>query len=77
MVVVEANCCPEINRFKTSTTVKSDSIYLEVHDTAVGLCDCNCLYEIQTVIKGKGIDSIHFTCEYYDSLLVDELICRD
>ncbi len=76
-ILVEANCCPGDNRFITSTSIKNDSVHLRVHDTAMGICDCNCLYEIQTVISKKGLDSIYFTCEYQNSLIVDKLISRD
>lgn len=76
-ILVEANCCPGDNRFITSTSIKCDSVHLEVHDTAIGLCKCKCLYEIQTVVSKKRLDSIYFTCEYQDSLIIDELISRD
>jgi hypothetical protein len=77
IIHVTANCCPEIDRFITTTTIDEDSVHLQVQDVAKGLCNCNCPYEIQTVVKREGIDSIYFTCEYYDSLIVTELFTRE
>lgn len=80
-VLVEANCCPEINRFKTSVFKSNDTLNLEVRDVEEQQCHCICSYEIQTVYKSTGIDSIYFTCEYIsqnlDSLIISELICRN
>ncbi|HEX2959950.1 MAG TPA: hypothetical protein VHO70_24150 [Chitinispirillaceae bacterium] len=76
-IKVQANCCPETNRFTTSTSVKEDSVHLKVRDTAKELCDCICPYEIQTIIKGAAVDSIYFTCEYNTSLIADRLIRRN
>jgi hypothetical protein len=76
-VLVHANCCPETNRFITSLSLKGDSVHLRVQDTARALCFCTCPYEIKTVVTGDGIDSVYFTCEYQNSIIVSKLCTRD
>jgi hypothetical protein len=69
-----SNCCPEKNRFVTSTTLHNDSLKLMVRDTAQGLCDCPCNYEIQTIVKAFNYDTLHFACEYHGEPYLSEAI---
>ncbi len=49
---------------------------LTVRDTADRLCDCNCKYEVQTLVEGENLDSINFICDYHGTYC-DTLLCRD
>ena len=43
---VNANCCPDSNRFDLSYEIKHDTIEVAVKDTAADLCRCICSYII-------------------------------
>jgi hypothetical protein len=73
-VFLATNCCPDKNRFVTSASIYNDSLHLIVNDTAQGLCDCICNYEIQTIVKAFNFDTLRFTCEYEDTLYLSDAI---
>lgn len=59
---VNGNCCPDSNRFKTSSSTHSDSIIITIADTAQNLCRCNCSYTIRAEFKSLTRDEYFVTC---------------
>ena len=43
---VSGNCCPDENRFVTTSKILNDSITIAITDTAENLCRCICNYII-------------------------------
>ena len=71
---VQANCCPDTNRFDFLTNVRNDTIYFTVLDTARNLCDCSCEYLVQTEIAGLQNDRYNFQCIYYNEIIYDTML---
>jgi hypothetical protein len=60
---VNANCCPDSNRFSVTHIISSDTIHITVADTAANLCRCICPYMIQAEFTDLSNDSYVVVCE--------------
>jgi hypothetical protein len=54
---VEANCCPDSNRFTFRHTIIADTINLYVNDIEEKLCRCICTYSLHTSFMELPLDS--------------------
>ncbi len=59
---VQANCCPDSNRFFISHSVVSDTITVLVSDTAGNNCRCICPYIVHTEFKNLPGDHYIICC---------------
>ncbi len=59
---VYGNCCPDSQRFVTDYSIKSDTIFVEVADTAENLCRCICNYTIHIEFTGLPENKYLFFC---------------
>jgi hypothetical protein len=59
---VEANCCPDSNRFEVSWSTVSDTINVSVADTAQNLCRCDCPYLIHAAFANLPNDHYVVRC---------------
>jgi hypothetical protein len=64
---VNANCCPDSNRFNISNTVGIDTIIVSVADTARSLCSCICLYMIHVEFGNLPNDHYVVRCKIGNS----------
>ena len=65
------NCCPDSNRFRLSSNVRNDTIFIAAADTATQLCRCVCTYKIRAEFDDLPLDHYVFYCtrEHYSSRL--------
>ena len=75
-LVLQANCCPDSNRFDHLTEVRQDTIFFTVLDTAQNLCNCICDYVVQTEISGLLKDAYVLQCVYNSETIIDTLVYR-
>ncbi len=59
---VEANCCPDSDRFKVSWSIAGDTINVSVADTAQNGCRCNCPYMIHAAFGNLPNDHYVVRC---------------
>jgi hypothetical protein len=57
-----ANCCPDSNRFAFSYSVKNDTIFMVVTDTAERNCYCFCSYTIHAEFENLPLTRYVFYC---------------
>ena len=76
-LVVDANCCPDSDRFDYSFNLSNDTIYFTVIDTAGQLCDCICNYTVKAEIENLTRDEYTFICFYHDSVYYDEKVMKN
>jgi hypothetical protein len=69
------NCCPDSNRFVTNYSIKSDTLFVTVVDTAANLCNCICTYINHIEITGLPNNSYLFYC-VYQGLTYNEVLIR-
>jgi len=73
---VSGNCCPDENRFRTSSNILGDSIIVTVADTAQNLCKYICNYIIHGEFEQLPKDRYFIKC-----ILADEenkqIICTE
>ena len=74
---LNANCCPDSNRFDYSCQISNDTIYFTVIDTAAHLCKCICNYTLSAEIGGLDNDEYTFICSYYDSIYYNEKVLKN
>ena len=74
----EGNCCPNSNRFRFSSEIRTDTIFVTVADTAANLCRCTCTYMLHAGFRDLEFDSYVFICMKDDkSLLYSERVQRN
>jgi len=73
---VQANCCPDSNRFELSYAVLGDTIVVAAEDTAASLCDCICPYVIHLELHDLPLDHYVFACDYDVGIVYEEDIWR-
>ncbi len=61
---VYGNCCPDSQRFVVDYSIESDTIFVEVADTAENLCYCICSYAIHIEITGLERNRYLFYCNF-------------
>lgn len=68
---VEANCCPDSNRFSISYNLSHDTIIVSVADTALNGCFCHCPYMIHVNFSNLPNDHYVVQCmiDNYSSVL--------
>lgn len=59
---VEANCCPDSDRFKVSWSTAGDTINVSVADTAQNGCRCDCPYMIHAAFGNLPDDHYVIRC---------------
>jgi hypothetical protein len=66
------NCCPDSNRFRLSSKIRNDTIFVVAADTAAHLCRCVCTYKIRAEFEDLPLDHYVFygMREDYSSRLV-------
>ena len=74
---LNANCCPDSERFDYSCQISNDTIYFTVIDTAAHLCKCICNYTVTAEIGGLSNDEYTFICSYYDSIYYNEQVSKN
>lgn len=73
---VNANCCPDSNRFDFEYHIENDVIFVTVMDTAEHLCKCFCPYVIHLELNKLPLSHYYFRCSYYDKIIYYEEIQR-
>jgi hypothetical protein len=73
---LNANCCPDSNRFDYSFIIVSDTIKFSVVDTAENLCRCICDYIVHADMIHLEQDTYIFKCIYYDSVYYQQEVVR-
>lgn len=74
----EGNCCPNSNRFKFASEIRTDTIFVTVADTAANECRCVCTYMLRAGFRDLELDSYVFICRREDeSLLYSERLQRN
>jgi hypothetical protein len=63
---MNANCCPDSNRFSFRHMVSHDTIMVSVSDTAAHLCRCICNYVLHMEFPGLPGDNYVFFCTRQD-----------
>lgn len=63
---MNANCCPDSNRFSFRHTVSHDTIYVAVSDTAAHLCHCICNYVLHMEFRDLPGDNYVIFCTQED-----------
>ncbi len=71
---VTANCCPDSQRFVTDYNIKSDTIFVEVVDTAARLCRCICNYTVHLDLVGLSNNQYFFNCNYDNRVVYNEIV---
>ena len=71
---VNANCCPDSNRFNISNIIGKDTLIISVADTARSLCYCNCLYMIHVEFGNLSNDHYVVRCRIGNSQGYDDPI---
>ena len=71
---VQANCCPDSNRFAVSYAMSADTILISVADTAGNLCRCICTYMIHTEFGGLQRDRYVVRCRIGTGQIYDDPI---
>ncbi|NOX67240.1 MAG: hypothetical protein GXO85_15945 [Chlorobi bacterium] len=80
---VYGNCCPDSQRFVADYTIKSDTIFVEVSDTADNDCYCLCNYTVHIELSGLQKDEYLFYCNFpqdssnYGNLKYREFVYRN
>jgi len=76
---VYGNCCPDSQRFVADYRINSDTIFVEVVDTAKSLCYCLCNYTVHIELSGLQNDKYLFYCNFptKDSVHYGELYYRE
>ena len=69
-----ANCCPDTDRFNSSSVLTGNVISVTVTDTAKQLCDCICTYKLHFDFPSLLKKDYIFKCIYNDSLVYIEKI---
>ena len=59
---VNGNCCPDSNRFYTTSDIFRDSISITIADTAQNLCRCMCNYIIHGEFESLPYDKYFVKC---------------
>lgn len=59
---VSGNCCPDENRFVTTSKIVNDSIIIAVRDTAQHLCRCICNYIIHGEFESLPLNKYIVKC---------------
>jgi len=65
---LDANCCPDSNRFAFASGIFRDTIIVSVRDTAEQLCRCSCSYTIRCEFAALPLDRYKFVCLYGDTV---------
>lgn len=73
---VNANCCPDSNRFDFEYRVENNLIFVTVKDTAENLCKCICPYVIHLELYNLPLSHYYFKCLYYDKIIYSEELQR-
>jgi len=71
---VTANCCPDSQRFVAEYHIKSDTIFIEVADTAARLCRCVCNYTVHLDLVGLSNNQYFFNCNYDNRVVYNEIV---
>jgi len=71
---VNANCCPDSNRFNISNIIRADTLIVSVADTARSLCHCICLYMIHVEFGNLPNDHYVVRCRIGNSQGYDDPI---
>jgi hypothetical protein len=59
---VWSNCCPDSGRFIPGYTIRIDTIFITVTDTAQALCDCICSYMIHIELTNLPLNQYIVRC---------------
>ena len=73
---VMGNCCPDSNRFVTDYKINSDTIFVNVADTAEKLCHCFCYYTIHLEMTGLTGNEYVLYCDSDSINVYEEKIAR-
>jgi hypothetical protein len=71
---VWANCCPDSGRFIPAYTIKMDTIFITVTDTAQALCRCICPYMIHIELADLNLNRYVVRCRTGDGRNFDDPI---
>lgn len=71
---VNANCCPDHDRFDILQQIKNDTIFVTVADTAMGLCNCLCNYIIRLEWENLPENAYTFVCYAEEGLKYQEFV---
>jgi hypothetical protein len=71
---VNANCCPDSNRFIVTHSIGTDTLIISVADTARSLCNCICLYMIHASFGNLSKDNYTVRCRVGNSHGYDDPI---
>jgi hypothetical protein len=79
---IEANCCPDFNRFLFEHDIIADTIKLFVTDFEDNLCRCICTYNLNAVFIDLPLDSylVNIYSRYKDSeyrILYSQTVIRN
>jgi hypothetical protein len=64
---VNANCCPDSNRFAVTESAGTDTLVISVADTAGNLCYCICTYMVHTSFENLPNDHYVVRCRVGNS----------
>jgi hypothetical protein len=64
---VNANCCPDSNRFVVTQSAGTDTLVISVADTAGNLCYCICTYMVHTSFENLPNDHYVVRCRVGNS----------
>ncbi len=74
---VSGNCCPDENRFVTTSKILNDSITIAIKDTAENLCRCICNYIIHGEFESLPLDQYKVKCtDGEGKVLYNEIVKR-
>ena len=71
---VNANCCPDSNRFDILQQIYGDTIVVTVADTAAHLCKCMCNYIVRLEWENLPKNAYTFICYAEDGLKYSESV---
>ena len=69
-----ANCCPDSGRFVLGYTIRTDTIFITVTDTAQALCKCICPYMIHTQLTNLSLNQYVVRCRIGNGQTFDDPI---